>query len=84
MARSLVERLATKDITGRFDHETDSLYIEIAPGPSAETRAMANGLNVHSEADGNVIDFDTAKGIFRRCPHHLSSACLSGNLVKCQ
>jgi uncharacterized protein YuzE len=58
MARSVVERLATTDITGRYDHETDSLYIEITPGPSAETRAMANGLNVHSDSDGNVIGFD--------------------------
>src|SRR5262245_30101811 len=58
MARSVVERLATTDIKGRYYHETDSLYIEIAPGSSAETRAMADGLAVHVDADGNVIGFD--------------------------
>jgi len=58
MARSVVERLATADIKGRYFRETDSVYIEIAPRPSAETRAVANGLNVDLDADGSVIGFD--------------------------
>ena len=58
IARSVVERLATADIKGRYDHERDRLYIEIVPGPSAETREMPNGLKVDLDADGNVIGFD--------------------------
>jgi uncharacterized protein YuzE len=58
IARSVVERLAAADIKGRYDHERDSLYIEIAQGPSAETREMPNGLKVDLDPDGNVIGFD--------------------------
>lgn len=58
MARSVVERLATADIKGRYFHERDRLYIEIAPGRSAETREAANGLKVDLDADGSVIGFD--------------------------
>jgi uncharacterized protein YuzE len=58
MARSVVERLATADIKGRYFRETDSVYIEIAPAPSAERREAADGLNVDLDADGNVIGFD--------------------------
>ena len=58
IARSVLERLATTDIKGRYFHETDSVYIEIAPGPSAAVRAVANGLNVDLDADDNVIGFN--------------------------
>ena len=58
IARSVLERLATTDIKGRYFHETDSVYIEIASGPSAAVRAVANGLNVDLDADDNVIGFD--------------------------
>jgi uncharacterized protein YuzE len=58
MARSVVERLAAADIKGRYDHERDSLYIEIAHGPSAETRTVTNSLKVNLDPDGNVIGFD--------------------------
>ncbi len=58
VARSVVERLATADIKGRYYYERDSLYIEIAPGPGAETREVVNGLKVDLDADGNVIGFD--------------------------
>jgi uncharacterized protein YuzE len=58
IARSVVERLATADIKGRYFHETDRLYIEISPAPSAETREVANGLNIDCDAEGNVIGFD--------------------------
>jgi uncharacterized protein YuzE len=58
LARSVVERLATADMKGRYYHERDSLYIEIAPGPSAETRAVAHSLKVDLDADGNIIGFD--------------------------
>jgi len=58
MARSVVERLATADIEGRYFYKTDSVYIEIVPGPGTDTREAADGLNVDLEADGNVIGFD--------------------------
>jgi uncharacterized protein YuzE len=58
IARSVLERLATTDIKGRYFHETDSVYIEIAPGPGAAVRALANGLNVDLDADDNVIGFN--------------------------
>jgi uncharacterized protein YuzE len=58
IARGVLERLATTDIKGRYFHETDSVYIEIAPGPSATVREAANGLNVDLDADDNIIGFD--------------------------
>src|SRR5262249_31187396 len=58
IARSVLERLATTDIKGRYFHETDSVYIEIAPGSSAAVRAVATGLYVALDADDNVIGFD--------------------------
>jgi uncharacterized protein YuzE len=38
--------------------ETDSLYIELKPEPGAETREIADGLNVDLDAAGNVVGFD--------------------------
>ena len=38
--------------------ETDSLYIELKREPGAETREVANGLNVDIDADGEVVGFD--------------------------
>jgi uncharacterized protein YuzE len=41
-----------------YDPETDSLYIELKPGASAETRAVADGLNIDLDATGEVVGFD--------------------------
>lgn len=38
--------------------ETDSLYIELAAGPSSETRAITETLNVDFGADGRVVGID--------------------------
>jgi uncharacterized protein YuzE len=38
--------------------ETDSLYIELKPGPGAETREVALGLNVDLDDAGEVVGFD--------------------------
>ncbi len=38
--------------------ETDSLYIELIDRPGAETREIADGLNVDLDADGAVAGFD--------------------------
>ena len=38
--------------------DTDSLYVELRAGPSAETREVSDGLNVDLDAAGNVIGFD--------------------------
>ena len=38
--------------------ETDSLYVELKPGPGAETREVAAGLNVDLDANGDIVGFD--------------------------
>ena len=38
--------------------ETDSLYIELKSGPGAETREIAEGLNVDFDASGAVVGLD--------------------------
>ena len=38
--------------------ETDSLYIEMKPEPGAETREVAEGVNVDIDAKGEVVGFD--------------------------
>ena len=38
--------------------ETDSLYIELKPGAGAETREIADGLNVDLDEKGAVIGLD--------------------------
>lgn len=38
--------------------ETDSLYIELHPGPGATTREIADGLNVDFDSSGGVGGFD--------------------------
>jgi len=38
--------------------ETDSLYIELGPGPGVETREVSDGLNVDLDAGGGVVGFD--------------------------
>lgn len=38
--------------------ETDSLYIELNAAPSAETREIAEGVNIDLDADGRPVGFD--------------------------
>ncbi|HEY1427688.1 MAG TPA: DUF2283 domain-containing protein [Caulobacteraceae bacterium] len=38
--------------------ETDSLYIELKSQPGAETREVADGLNVDLDEKGSVVGFD--------------------------
>ncbi len=38
--------------------KTDSLYIELNSAPGAETREVAEGVNVDLDAAGNVVGFD--------------------------
>jgi uncharacterized protein YuzE len=38
--------------------ETDSLYIELKPGPGTEVREIADGLNVDLSDAGEVVGFD--------------------------
>lgn len=38
--------------------ETDSLYIELKPGPGAETREVSDGLNVDLDTVGGVVGLD--------------------------
>lgn len=38
--------------------QTDSLYIELKAGSSAETREIANGLNIDFDEQGDVVGID--------------------------
>jgi uncharacterized protein YuzE len=38
--------------------ETDSLYIELSPRPSADSREIVDGLVADLDADGNVVGID--------------------------
>jgi uncharacterized protein YuzE len=38
--------------------ETDSLYIELKAGPSAETREIAFGINADFDAEGRIVGLD--------------------------
>jgi len=38
--------------------ETDSLYIEFKAEPGAETREVADGVNVDLDARGNIVGLD--------------------------
>jgi uncharacterized protein YuzE len=42
--------------------ETDSLYIDLAPGPSVESREVSPGVVIDLDRDGNItgIDIDHA------------------------
>ena len=45
-------------MTLHYYPETDSLYIELKPEPSAETVELRDGLNVDFGSDGEVVGFD--------------------------
>ena len=38
--------------------DTDSLYIELRPEPSSETREVASGVNADFAADGSLVGLD--------------------------
>jgi uncharacterized protein YuzE len=38
--------------------DTDSLYIELSPKPSTESKEVAKGLVADFDAKGNVVGFD--------------------------
>lgn len=41
-----------------YDPETDSLYIELRPEPSSETKEIADGVNVDLDREGRVVGID--------------------------
>ncbi|MDE2752178.1 MAG: DUF2283 domain-containing protein [Gemmatimonadota bacterium] len=41
--------------------ETDSLYIEFTDEPGAETREVADGVNVDFDTRGNIVGFDIGR-----------------------
>ncbi len=41
-----------------YYRETDSLYIELQPGPGVEAREIAPGMVVDLDAAGRVVGFD--------------------------
>lgn len=38
--------------------ETDSLYVEFQEGPGAETREVADGVQLDLDARGHIVGFD--------------------------
>ncbi|WP_419949036.1 DUF2283 domain-containing protein [Candidatus Palauibacter sp.] len=38
--------------------ETDSLYVEFREGPGAETREVADGVQIDLDARGHIVGFD--------------------------
>ena len=38
--------------------ETDSLYIDLNPGPSADSREITEGLVADFDAEGNIVGID--------------------------
>ena len=38
--------------------ETDSIYIELRTAPGAETREVADGVNIDLDAGGNIVGID--------------------------
>lgn len=38
--------------------ETDSIYIELRTVPGAETREVADGVNIDLDAGGNIVGID--------------------------
>ncbi len=45
--------------------DTDSLYIELKPGPGSETVEVSSGLNVGLDSSGDVVGFDIDKASTR-------------------
>ena len=45
--------------------DTDSLYIELKPGPGSETVEVSSGLNVDLDSSGDVVGFDIDKASTR-------------------
>ena len=43
--------------------ETDSLYIDLAEEPGAETREVSDGVTVDIGRDGNVVGFDIDRAL---------------------
>ena len=41
-----------------YNAETDSLYIELSPRPSADSREVVDGLVADLDAEGNVVGID--------------------------
>ena len=42
----------------RYYPETDSLYIELRPGPGVEAREISSGLVADLDADGRIVGLD--------------------------
>ena len=41
-----------------YYHDTDSLYIDLAPRPSAETREVSEGVLLDYDEHGNLVGID--------------------------
>ena len=52
-------------MTLHYYAETDSLYIELDPGPGVETVEVRDGLNADLDAGGDVVGFDIDRASMR-------------------
>ena len=54
-----------------YYEDTDSLYIDLSDGVSAESREVSDGLVVDYDAAGNVVGFD-----IQHASRHLDLSCI--------
>jgi uncharacterized protein YuzE len=45
----------------RYDSATDSLYIELNPNPSADSREIADGWSLTFDTEGDVVGIDVER-----------------------
>ena len=54
----VARRLAVENVKLSYDRETDSLYIELTPRASADSREVADGIVLDFDADGRLVGID--------------------------
>jgi uncharacterized protein YuzE len=62
--------------------ETDSLYIELSASAGAETRALADGVNVDFDAKGGVVGIDIDRASTQLDLATLETSCLPFTRLK--
>jgi len=62
--------------------ETDSLYIELSPRTSVESREIASGVVVDFDAEGNVVGIDVDQASKKLDLTTLEAECLPTSRVR--
>ena len=50
--------MGEKRVKLNYDTDTDSLYIELKPTPSSDSREVANGIVLDFDHKGNIVGID--------------------------